>query len=187
MTTKNIMCVIIIFFICITSNFSYSFELNPTEEKIQEAIKLGTTRSMGVFQAEQIKPARFGDWPSGDGGIVESKLIYLSIISSMRLRARMPDVSKEEIDAIMNSEEMPIRISSSQKVFKVILKQSGRTIEPSRIEDAMQMPPGGAGDHPLSLKAYFRYSDLNPMAKTTVVLFEDFGEIEFEVDFSKFD
>lgn len=187
MATRNIIIVIIVFFICIISRFSYSFELNPSEEMIQNAIRLGVSRSMGVFESDQVKPARFGDWPTGDGGIVESKLIYLAIISSMRLRANMPDVSKEEIDVIMNSKEMPIRISSSQKVFNVVLKQKGSAIQPSRIEEAMQMPPGEARNHPQSLKAYFNYSDLDPKAKTKVVLFEDFGEIEFDVDFSKFD
>lgn len=179
--------VVIISFMCIASRFSYSFELNPTEEKIQNAVKLGGGRSMDIFESDQIKPARFGNWPSGDGGIVESKLIYLTIISSMRLRAGMPDVSKEEIAAIINSNVMPIRISSSKKVFNVVLKQRGKTIQPSRMEQAMQMPPAGAESPLQSLKAYFNYSDIDPMAKTKIVFIEDFGETEFDIDFSKFD
>lgn len=187
MTRKNSFPFIIIFFLSITSTFSYAIELNPTEEKIQDALRLGSRRSMAIFGTDQIKPARFGDWPSGDGGIVESKLVYLAIKSSMRLRAGMPEVSREEIDEIMNSKEMPIRVSSSQKVFNVQLKQKGKTIEPSRIEEAMQMPPGGSSGSIQSKKVYFKYSELDPYAKTKVVLFEDFGEIEFDIDFSKFD
>lgn len=187
MSTRNIIAVIIIFLLSIPSTFSYSFELNPTDEKIQDALKLGSSGSMDIFGSDKIKPARFGNWPSGDGGIVESKLVYLAIKSSMRLRAGMPEVSKEEIDAIMNLKEMPIRISSSQKVFNVQLKQKGKIIEPSRIEEAMQMPPGGSGGNVQSLKVYFKYSELDPYARTKVVLFEDFGEIKFDIDFSKFD
>ena len=188
MIIKNSIPIIIIFFLSITSTFSYAIELNPTDEKIQDALKLGSSRTMDIFGTEQIKPSRFGKWPSGDGGIVESKLVYLAIKSSMRLRAGMPAVSKEEVDAIMDLEEMPIRISSSQKVFNVQLKQKGKTIEPSRIEEAMQMPPGGgAGGGIQSKKVYFKYSELDPYAKTKIILFEDFGEIEFDIDFAKFD
>ncbi|MGR3319961.1 MAG: hypothetical protein ACUZ8O_15950 [Candidatus Anammoxibacter sp.] len=189
MATRKIIPFFIIFFLCISAHFSYSIELAPTEEQIQNALKLGMSHNVNIFGLDEIKPARFGDWPNGDGGIVETKLIYLAIISSMRFNAGMPDVSKEKIESIMNSKDMPIRVSSTKKVFKVLLKQNGRTIEPSRIEEGMQMPPGGGsgGDHPQSLKVYFNYSELNPKAKTTIVLVEDYGEIEFDIEFAKFD
>ncbi|MGR3177357.1 MAG: hypothetical protein ACUZ8E_04815 [Candidatus Anammoxibacter sp.] len=191
MATRKIIPFFIIFFLCITaSRYSYSIELAPSEEQIENALKIGMSHNVNIFGLDEIKPACFGDWPGGDGGIVETKLIYLAIISSMRFNAGMPDVSKEKIESIMNSKDMPIRISSTQKVFNVLLKQNGRTIEPSRIEEGMQMPPGGGsggGSHPQSLKVYFNYSELNPKAKTTIVLVEDYGEIEFDIEFAKFD
>ena len=178
----------IILLLFTTARFSYSIDVFPTEEKIQDAIKLGSSHNMDIFRLDEIKPARFGEWPSGDGGIVETKLIYLTLISSMRLSAGMPEASKEKIESIMNSEDMPIRVSSTKKIFNVLLRQHGNTIQPSRVEQAMQMPSGGgSGDHPQSLKVYFKYSEIKPNAKTTIVLVEDYGEIEFEIDFSKFD
>jgi len=187
MTAKRVIPLIIIFAMFIVPRLSYSIVLNPTDEKIEEAVNLGIGSTMNIFGTDSIKPARFGDWPAGDGGIVESKLIYLSIISSMRLRAGMPDASKDEIEAIINSPVMPIRVSSTKKIFNVILKQQGKSIQPARVEQAMQMPPSGPGSKVKSLKAYFNYADLDPMAKTEVILIEDFGEIKFDVDFSKFD
>ncbi len=190
MIAKKFIPIIIVVLICSISSASFSFEVNPSDEKAHKAIALGSKHFMDVFAKEPVKFAIFGDWPKGDGGIFESKLIYLSIISSMRVRSRMPDVSDEKIQKVLNTTEMPVRISSSLKVFKVIIKQNGKTIEASRIEDAMTMPPmggAGGGGHPQSLKAYFNYADLDPNGKATIVLYEDFGEIEFPVDFSKFD
>lgn len=187
MSKRNIVQCILICFIVLAVRVSYSFELNPSEEKIQNAITQGTRNFMDIFESKLVKPARFGNWPSEDGGLIESKLVYLAIKSSMRVRARMPEISKEEIEEIVNSSEMPIRVSSSKNIFNVVLKQNEKTIEPSRIESAMQMPPAGTDSHLVSLKVFFKYSDINPVARTTVVLYEDFGEIEFEVDFSKFD
>ncbi len=185
MKYKKIFSIAMVFSVCVFARLSFAFEINPTEEQIQKALSSGTKHFMDIFESEPIKSARFGKWPNGDGGIVESKIIYASIISSMRVRSRMPDVSKEEIDAILNSKEMPVRISSTMNVFNVVMKQNGKTIEPSRIEKAMQMPPGGDG--PQSFKVYFNYDDLDPKGKTTIVFFEDFGELEFPIDFSKFD
>ena len=184
MKYKKICNIAIIVSLCALTRLTFAFELNPTEEQIQKVLSFGSKHFMDIFGTEPIKSARFGNWPNGDGGIVENKLIYLSIISSMRVRSRMPDISQEEIDTIMNSKEMPVRISSSMNVFNVVLKQDGKTIEPSRIEKAMQMPPGGNG--PQSFKVYFNYDDFDATSRATIVFFEDFGELEFPIDFSKF-
>lgn len=187
MSKKFIASSAIIILIALTASVSFAYELNPTQEKIEAAVKAGMM-SRDLFGSDRIKGARFGEWPGGNGGLVESKLVYLTIVSAMRMGARMPDLSSEEIGAIVNSTEMPIRISSTERVFNVVLKQGGRTIQPSRMEQAMQMPPaGGSGAHPQSVKAYFRYSELDPQAKTRIVFIEDFGEIEFDIDFSAFD
>lgn len=190
MKRKNVLGIILVLSVCTFAKLSYAFELNPTEEQIHQAISTGAKHFMDIFESSTIKEARFGDWPKGDGGIVETKLIYLSIIASMRVRARMPEVSEDKIASVMNSKEMPVRISSSMNVFNVVLKQNGKSIEATRIEEAMQMPPsgGGGGDgHPQALKVYFNYDDVDPKAMSTIVLYEDFGEVEFKIDFSKFD
>lgn len=188
MVFKNVIKVIIIFLCLIFSGISYPFEINPTEKQIEEAIAHGKLHPWDVFETDRIKPAQFGEWPASDGGIVESKLVYLTIVSSMRVRANMPDISKEQINTVMGSKEMPIRIAASQNVFNIVLKQGNKTIEPVRIEKAMEMPPAGApGGRLHALKVFFYYSELNPKEETKVIFYEDFGEKEFSIDFSKFD
>lgn len=189
---KDVIKVIIIFLCLIFSGISYPFEINPTEKQIEDAIAHGKLHSWDVFESDRIKAAQFGEWPASDGGIVESKLVYLTIVSSMRVRANMPDISKEQIDTIMQSKEMPIRIASSQNVFNIVLKQGDKTIEPLRIEKAaMGMPPGGPGGEQggrvQALKVFFNYAELDPKGEAKVIFYEDFGEKEFSIDFSKFD
>jgi len=187
MKLKNILMLIVVISACLFSRLTFSFELMPSEKKIQKAVSTGTRHFMDIFESGPVKAARFGHWPDGDGGIIESKLIYLSIISSMRVRARMPEVSKEKIESVMNSKEMPIRISSSMNVFDVVIKQDGRSIKATHIDKAMQMPPALGEGAPQSMKAFFNYDDIDTTGKATIVFYEDFGEIEFPVDFSKFD
>ncbi len=175
---------LLVLFVCsVFTDVSQGIDLNPAKEQIDEAIKIGEANpGKKVFETELVKPAIFGKWPEYSGGLIKTRLVNLAIMSAMKRKARKA-LSEEETAGIMESDVLAISYRGGDDVFRIILKQGGRVIEPAK----MTMPEAGdkdAGEHAVFFTASFPYSRLDLNAKATLVIIRDYREEEYEVDFS---
>ena len=181
---RSIFAFILIFIICVACvNVSQGIEVNPTKEQINEAISYGEAHSGDIFKAEYIVPATFGNWPEFGGGLIKSKLVNLAVVSSMKLRGKKKLTSEEE-EEITKSKNLTISYRSSSDVHKIKLIQGSKVIEPVEMTkpDLSDKDPT---KHVMFITASFPYSELDPNAKTTIVVEKDFGAIRYEVNFSR--
>ena len=186
MVKKNGYWAFFIIFVLVAafSNISEGIEILPTQEQIDDAIKYGETHSENIFGSERMKPAAFGNWPDVGGGLTKSKLIRLTVISAMKVRAKKK-ISKDDINTVLNSDSLSISYRGGDDVYKIKLMQGTRIIEPEEVRKPEM------GDKDLKHKtiftvASFPYTALELNAKTTVIIVKDFGTEKYEVDFSSF-
>lgn len=165
------------------TNTSHGIEINPSKELIEEAIKYGEAHPEGIFKTERLALASFGNWPDYGGGIIMSKLIRCTVISSMKARAKK-EFTKEETDETIGLKHLIIDYKGGAGVYKIMLKQGGKEIGPSEMKkpDFEQVGPS---KHAALYVVKFPYSKLDPNAKTTILVIKDFGTKEYTVDFSK--
>ncbi|MDR4505942.1 MAG: hypothetical protein MRK01_14305 [Candidatus Scalindua sp.] len=166
------------------SSTSEGIERNPSQEQIDEVIRYGETHAENIFESELVKPATFGKWPDFSGGIIKSKLIRVTIISAMKVRAKKK-LTDEDVNTILDSDTLEISYRGGEDVYKILLMQDSRVIEPK----AMKKPKMGKKDpqhKALFIVASFPYSEISLNAQTTVIVQKDFGTEKYEVDFSLF-
>jgi len=166
------------------TNVSYGIELEPTEEQIEGAIKLGETNpGVKIFETGFIKQAIFGNWPNYGGGMVKTKLVDIAVTSAM-LRKSRKTLNKDDAIAMIKSDALIISYRGGDDVFRIKLRQGGTLIEPVKLRRP-EMGGKDSKEHAVFFIASFPYSMLDLNARTTVVVIKDFGEEEYEVDFSR--
>lgn len=163
-------------------NVSEGIEINPTREQMDKAINYGRTNYKEIFQAEYIVPATFGNWPSFGSGLIKSKLVHVAVLSAMRTRGRKP-ITEEKVQEVMQGKDLIISYRGGADVYKIKLIQGTKTIESKEMikPDLKEKDPD---KHTLFIEVSFPYSELDPNAKTTVIIEMDFGTKKYDVDFS---
>ena len=165
-----------------------------TEEDIKEAINWGPkiTKCPESF----LRLYRFGsvraykEW--GDIGTNFSSLAWLGWEEAQSHRS----LKRTEIDKIAHSEDFTISITTYghrpdfAENYRIVLKQGEKVIQPKYIVPTYEANPTSAFPEPPSYKAmvtaFFSYSEIDPKAKTTIVLTKDERESRFRVDFSRY-
>src|SRR3972149_5740988 len=89
-----------LFIICISVigifTQSDAFDINLTQQQLQEAIDYGTKyKGKEVFGSDIVKKACFGEYPVSEGGIVMSKYVHTAVISAM-MNMKEKTLSPEE-------------------------------------------------------------------------------------------
>ena len=173
----------ILFFLFVAfSNISEGIEILPTQEQINDAIKYGETHSENIFESERMKPAAFGKWPNVGGGLTKSKLIRLTVISAMKVRAKKR-ITEDDVNTVIESDNLTISYRGGEDVYKIKLMQGTQIIEPEEVKK----PEMGGKDlthKAIFIVASFPYSAVDLNAMTTVIIEKDFGTEKYEVDFS---
>ncbi len=184
---KSISCsmFLLVLIICLAfSSVSYSIELNPIKERIEETIKLGE-RNPGkkVFETDLVKSATFGNWPNYGGGLIKTKLVDLAVMAAMKRKARK-NFKEEDAHAMMGSDLLTISYRGGEDVFKIKLSQGGRVIDSVRMLRP-DMSKERANGHAAFYSVSFPYAKLDLEKQTTILVLKDFGDEKYEVDFSR--
>ncbi|GJQ60642.1 MAG: hypothetical protein D8M57_11130 [Candidatus Scalindua sp. AMX11] len=178
-----VFCIVFILFASL-SNTSEGIELHPTQEQIDEAIKYGETHTENIFESELVKPATFGEWPDFGGGIIKSKLVSLSIISAMKVRAKKK-ITDEDVTTILESDTLAISYRGGEDLYKIKLMQGTRVIEPKAIKKP-EMGKNSPKHKAHFIVTSFPYEEIDLNAKSWVIVEKDFGTKRYDVDFSRF-
>lgn len=166
------------------SSLSNAFNINLTPEQINEANGYGKKyKGADVFYSDAVKPARFGNYPKGPGGLIMSKYINVVVTSAMKgMKER--SLTEEDIKEIQESTVFKVVVNVEEDVqnledVQIILKQGINTILPQKIEFGMKYK-----DKPRSLIGIFPYDKVNPKADTAVLVNTRNYQKKYTVDFS---
>ncbi len=179
-----IFSIVSVLFVALSNTVVEGIEIHPTQEQIEEVIKYGETHSKNIFESDLVKPATFGKWPEVGGGLTKSKLIRLSVISAMKVRAKKR-ITDEDVKTTLESDTLAISYRGGPNVYTIKLMQGSRVIEPKVIKKP-DMGKKELKHKALFIVASFPYSEIDVNAKTTVIIEKDFGSEKYEVDFSHF-
>jgi len=166
-------------------------KVDLAEEEAKEAINWGAGNKDSIKNI--FLPYSFGE-PEiyQEGGAVLTKTYALAMLSC-RLAREHKSLDRAEIEEILNSDTLGIAVTTygSKADFlkgsRILLKQGNKTIHPVRTETEKQVE--STEDFSVyrgHLVGYFRYSEIDLKARTTVILVKKRGESRFEVDFSRY-
>ena len=171
--------------------YSDGVKVDLTEEDIKEAIDWGRENKDNLENI--FRHYSFGELAIyQEGGAVLTKTYALASLSCILAREyKSPD--RAEIAEIVNRDTLGIAVTTygSKADFlkgsRIFLKQGKKIIHPVKTEIEKQVE----STEDLSvyrghLTGYFLYSDIDPKAKTKIILVKPGGESRFKVDFSRY-
>jgi hypothetical protein len=185
MKTVSYLSFLLVLIMCVAfTNVARGIEVNPTKEQVDETIKIGEANpGKKIFETDLVKPAIFGNWPKYGSGLIKTKLVELAVMAAMKREARKT-LSKEDALGMMELNELTISYRGGDDVFRIKLGQGGRLIEPTKMIKP-EMGEKGSKEHAAFIMVSFPYSKLDLDAKAMIMVIKDFGEEEYEVDFSR--
>ncbi|MEK6559471.1 MAG: hypothetical protein AABZ43_04940 [Planctomycetota bacterium] len=164
---------------------SYAFEIHLTQQQIKEAIEYGAKyKGKEVFESPEVKKACFGEYPTGEGGIIMSKYVHTAVISAM-LNAKDKVITPEDEKAIEESTTFDVVVKILDEDVKIpedvqiILVQGSNNILPQKTEFGMK-----GKDSIQSIVGVFQQDKVNPKSNTTVIAKTRKGQKKYKVDFS---
>ena len=164
---------------------SEAFEVRLTQEQIKEANEYGAKyKGKDVFESNIVKKACFGEYPTGDGGLIMSKYIRIAVVSAM-MAIKDKTLTPEEIKDIEESTTFNVVVSVSNENVKtpedvqIILKQGENNILPQKTEFGMKYKDNRQG-----VIGIFNYGRVNPDANTTIVVKTGKDQKKYTIDFS---
>ena len=174
--------------------YSDGIKVDLTEEDIKEAIHWGSGNkdsSGNIFQ-----PYIFGKPGSYEqGGIILTKTFSLALESCISAGV-YKEISKAHIQKILRNKFLPILINTwgSKKDFlrgsRILLQQGQKIVQPEHPTTFKHADPVAgflsAPYYRWVIGGLFPYSEIDPKAKTIVILIGGRGESRFEVDFSRY-
>jgi len=171
------------------NDYTGGIKVNLTEEDIKEAIHWGSENRDNLENI--LRCYSFGELGIyQEGGAVLTKTYGLACLGCFSAREiRTPD--RAEIEEIVNSDTLGIAVTTygSKADFlresRLVLRQGEKIIHPVNTEITKQVESTeGFSVYRGHLVGYFPYSEIDPKAKSTVILVKERGESRFEVDFS---
>jgi len=174
--------------------YSGGIKVNLTEEEVQEAINWGA-ENKDSFEV-LIRPYVFGVLEAyEESGYIGTKFYYLAFLGYLSAR-KYKSPERAEVQTVLSAKVLPISISTYgdkidfAKDYHMVLKQGEKVIQPVKVK-APELAEMTARfpESPLfraTMSADFPYSEVDPKGKATIILIKDWGESEFEVDFSRY-
>jgi hypothetical protein len=173
--------------------YSEGIKVNLTEKEVKEALDWG--RKNKDTPKVLFFTYRFSSQAYKGEGYIATKFMALALLGCSSGK-RYQSVKRADIEDILNTKVLMISISTYgdkpdfAKDYHMVLKQGGKVIQPVSVDaPAWANTTGGSPENPSYLApviASFPYSDIDPKAKTTVILIKDQGDSRFEVDFSHY-
>ena len=174
---------------------SLAVEVQPTPEQIQATVERGKAAA-----AQGVSPDQLHTWfgakeELAPRGFIMTKLGSLLVMANhLSLRALSP--TEEDIAQVMANGNLLVtvvlfgeRVNFAADSY-VVLEQVGRTVKPSSVrfdargDRTVVWPQQPA--YREKVIAQFPYADLDPQAKTTLMVFPSGGgKVSFELDFAQ--
>ncbi|MFQ5868104.1 MAG: hypothetical protein ACE5IT_08985 [bacterium] len=174
--------------------YTEGIKVGLTEEDIKEAVDLGA----------KIKDTAKGFLPSYGFGSMKAYKEYGNIITkfcslvllSLKLGKGYKNLEEAKIEEINRLEHFTITILTYgdevdfAKNYRIVLRQEEKVIKPVYIKTHYQALASSSFPQSPSFGAvviaHFLYSEVDPKARTTIILVKDKEESSFEVDFSRY-
>ena len=134
----------------------------------------------------------YGRGKSREWGTIGTKIFRLATLSCVSAQENK-ELDQADIEEILINPYLAIMlyIFESNLEFlekvRVVLKQGEKIIEAKDMDSSKSAEPGKYYPYYTArVIAFFPYSDIDPKAKTTIILIKDERESRFEVDFSRY-
>ena len=164
---------------------SRAFDTKLTPGQIKEAVEYGAKyKGTDVFGSPVVRPACFGGYPAGDGGIVMSKYIHAVVVAAM-MNMKDKTVTEEKLREIEELTTFKVIVIVSDEEAKtpedvqIILAQGTNNTLPQKTELGMKRK-----DYKQSIDATFLQDKINPRSNTTIIVKTRKGEKRYKIDFS---
>ncbi len=178
------LCIIYISIIGIFTQLD-AFDTNLTQKQIQEAIDYGAKyKGKEILGSDIVKKACFGDYPTGEGGLIMSKYIHTAIISAM-MNMNDKTLSDEDKKSIEESTTFDVVVVISDEDVKapeevqIILIQGTNNILPQKAEFGMKRK-----DNKQGIVGVFQQDRVDADASTTITVKTRNVQKKYKIDFS---
>jgi hypothetical protein len=163
---------------------SNAFNVTLTPEQIHEANEYGKQyKGPGIFYSDVVKPACFGEFPKGPGGVVMSKYVNTAVTSAMKA-LKDETLTDEEIQEIQESTTFKVVVNVVEDIqapeeVQIMLIQGSNIVLPQKTESGMKYK-----DKRQDVIGIFQYDMIDPHASTTIIAKIREDQKEYKVDFS---
>lgn len=168
-----------------TPKISGAFEIQLTQEQVKEAREYGAKyKGKDVFESDTVKSACFGEYPTGEGGLVMSKYIRIAVTSAM-MTTKDKTMSDDDVKEIKESSHLKVVLTvidddvKAPEDAQIILQQGTNNILPQKVESGMKYK-----NNVQSVIGIFQEERVNPRANTTIMVKTRKGTKKYSVDFS---
>lgn len=179
----------------LSGTYASAIETAPTGDVVQKALERGQRAAEQRIPPDQLHTSFGSQEDLKPRGFLMTKVGSLVVLANhMALRALTP--SEQEIAQVLDNKSLLVNvvIFGDRPNFAVnsyvVLEQDGRTIKPenvrfdARAERSAVWPQRPA--YRAKVVALFAYADLDPRAKTKLMVFPSGGgEVTFELDFAE--
>ena len=184
-----------IFCVLLGGGYAAAIEMAPSGEVVQKALQRGQQAAEQRISPDQLHTSFGSQEDLQPRGFLMTKVGSLVVLANhMALRALTP--SEQEIAQVLDNKSLLVNvvIFGDRPNFAVnsyvVLEQNGRTIKPenvrfdARAERSAVWPQRPA--YRAKVVALFAYADLDPQAKTRLMVFPSGGgEVTFDLDFAE--
>lgn len=158
------------------------------QKEIEGAIKYGEENAKDIFKSSDLKHACINFWPNQGGVLARSKHVDLMVTAAMRFDVEQK-ITDKEIKDITTSPYLRIQMHTKDDVV-ISLKQEEKIIESVNVDyvdpccELCKFSGGNRDKHDF-VTSSFSYSNLDPHAKTTIIIKGPYHEREYNVNLSK--
>lgn len=172
---------------------------NSYGKNVSEAYRFGKPLSNWIGEWVNFREAtgkKIDNWSEyKESGSIYTKFFSLATLGgSLAREGKSPE--RADIEKILNMRTMMVYIHTYgdkgqfAKNYRIVLKQGEKLIQPVEVKaDGLACKTAFFPKSPsfsACVEARFLYSEIDPKAKTTIILVKDQGESRFEVDFSRY-
>lgn len=190
---------IVIFLLVVVVAFIYDLafayrdgiKIHLTEKEVKKAIYWGWENKdspQDIFGAYSF----YGRGKSREWGIIGTKIFRLATLSCVSAEENK-ELDQADIEGILIDPYLGIMLYTFEsnveflEKFRIVLKQGEKNIETKDMKPSKPAEPAKHYPyHTARVIALFPYSEIDPKAKTTIILIKDERESRFEVDFSRY-
>jgi hypothetical protein len=172
--------------------------INLSPWECEEALAFGKAHR-GSIEKDLDKRYAFGSAEAyADGGTIHSKWYKLALMAGYNAQ-RGDILSPQEQSEILADPRLQINITvhgknlDFAKAYQVALQQQGKEIKPEKFHADHFMhqhpgknPPAGFPCCRAVLRAYFKYTDIDPASAAVLIVTKDNKTVRFNIDFSQF-
>jgi len=185
-------------FFILSSFPAHAVTINLSPRDCEEAISFGKAHRASIDK-ELDKRYAFGSAEEyADGGTINSKWYKLALMAGYKAQ-RKETVAPQEQSEILADPCLQINITvhgqslDFAKAYQLTVLQQGKEIKADKIhadhfthQHPDKKPPAGFPCCRAVLRAYFKYSDIDPAGTAILVVKKDSKTVRFDIDFARF-